>query len=105
MTNFWAIGRDPASWDEPEKFEPGRFLNSWTDYKGLHFELIPFGAGRRGCPGIAFSAATIEFVLANLVGKFNWELPDGRKDVDMSESPAATLHKAVPLLAVATEFM
>ncbi|KAL1534722.1 unspecific monooxygenase [Salvia divinorum] len=99
MTNAWAIGKDAASWVEPDKFEPGRFLNSSVDYKGLDFELIPFGAGRRGCPGTGFSAATVEFVLANLVWKFNWELPDGRKDVDMAEIPAATLHKTVPLLA------
>ncbi|XP_057787916.1 cytochrome P450 71A8-like [Salvia miltiorrhiza] len=104
LTNAWAIGKDPASWDEPDKFEPGRFLNSSIDYKGLDFELIPFGAGRRGCPGIAFSAATVEFVLANLVWKFNWELPDGRKDVDMTETPAATLHKALPLLALANQY-
>lgn len=105
MTNAWAIGRDPASWDEPEKFWPERFLNSSIDFKGLDFELIPFGAGRRGCPGIAFSVATIEFLLANLVHKFKWELPDGAegKDLDITENPAATVHRAVPLLAVATE--
>ncbi|XP_042009225.1 cytochrome P450 71A8-like [Salvia splendens] len=103
MTNAWAIGRDPTSWDEPDKFEPARFLNSSVDYNGLDFEFIPFGAGRRGCPGIGFSAANVEFVLANLVWKFDWEVPDGGKSVDMAESPAATLHKAVPLLAVANE--
>ena len=104
MTNAWAIGRDPASWDEPDKFEPARFLNTSVDYKGLDFEFIPFGAGRRGCPGIGFSAATVEFVLANLVWKFDWEVADGGKSVDMAESPAATLHKVVPLLAVANEY-
>ncbi|KAL7115393.1 hypothetical protein ACP275_04G181700 [Erythranthe tilingii] len=107
MVNAWAIGRDPQSWDEPEKFEPERFLknskNENIDFKGLDFELIPFGAGRRGCPGISFAVATIEFVLANIVHKFNWELPDGLhgKDLDMSERPGVTIHKANPLLAVA----
>lgn len=106
MINAWAIGRDPESWDEPEKFEPERFLNSSIDYRGFGFELIPFGAGRRGCPGITFAVATIEFVLANLVGKFNWKLPDGKeeKDLDMSESPGLALHRVVPLLAVGTKF-
>ncbi|OVA20836.1 Cytochrome P450 [Macleaya cordata] len=51
MINSWAIARDPISWQEPEKFEPKRFMSSSTDYKGQHFEFVPFGAGRRGCPG------------------------------------------------------
>ncbi|KAL2539584.1 Cytochrome [Abeliophyllum distichum] len=75
MINAWAIGRDPAFWDEPEKFRPERFLNSSIDLKGLDFQLIPFGDGRRGCPGVAFAMATNELVLANLVQKFDWELP------------------------------
>ncbi|KAL8547581.1 hypothetical protein ACS0TY_007054 [Phlomoides rotata] len=105
MINAWAIGRDPASWDEPEKFKPERFLNSLIDYKCLDFEFIPFGAGRRGCPGISFAVVTMEFVLANLVQKFNWKLPNGieEKDLDMSESPGVTFHRSVPLLAVASQ--
>lgn len=97
MTNAWAISRDPESWNEPE-----RFLNSDIDFKGMDFELIPFGAGRRGCPGIGFAVATIEFVIANIVQKFNWELGEG-KELDTSECPGGTVHRAVPLLAVATQ--
>ncbi|KAL7115381.1 hypothetical protein ACP275_04G181200 [Erythranthe tilingii] len=110
MINGWAIGRDPQYWDEPEKFEPERFLkkkysnNNNIAFKGLDFEFMSFGAGRRGCPGISFAVATIEFVVANIVHKFNWELPDGLqgKDLDMSESPGATVRRATPLLAIAT---
>ncbi|XP_012829348.1 PREDICTED: cytochrome P450 71A8-like [Erythranthe guttata] len=104
MTNAWAIGRDPDLWDEPEKFDPERFLNNTKnksmDFRGLDFELIPFGAGRRGCPGISFAAATIEFVLANLMLKFNWETQG--KDLDNTESSGLTAHRATPLFAVAT---
>ncbi|KAK6122602.1 hypothetical protein DH2020_043659 [Rehmannia glutinosa] len=105
MTNALAISRDPISWEEPEKFLPERFLNSSIDYKGLDFELIPFGSGRRGCPGITFSIATIELVLVNLMHKFNWELPDGAqaKDLDMSETLGVTVHRVLPLIAVATQ--
>ncbi|XP_057787921.1 cytochrome P450 71A8-like [Salvia miltiorrhiza] len=101
MINAWAIGRDPVSWDEPEKFMPERFLNSSLDFKGLDFELIPFGAGRRGCPGISFSIVAMELLLANLVQKFDWKLPQP-KDLDMTESPGMTAHRVVPLRAVAS---
>ncbi|KAL0356323.1 UNVERIFIED_CONTAM: cytochrome [Sesamum radiatum] len=104
ITNAWAISRDPVSWDEPEKFEPDRFLNSSIDFKGQDFEFIPFGAGRRGCPGISFAMATKELVLANLVQKFDWKLPDDGKEVDMKERPGATIHRDVPLLAAATQY-
>lgn len=75
ITNAWAIHRDPATWEEPEEFHPERFLNSTIDFKGQDFKLIPFGSGRRGCPGISFAIANNELVLANLLSKFNWALP------------------------------
>ncbi|KAH6794754.1 hypothetical protein C2S52_005231 [Perilla frutescens var. hirtella] len=104
MVSFWAIGRDPELWDEPEKFRPEKFLNSSIDFKGVDFELIPFGAGRRGCPAITYSIASIEFLLANLVAKFEWKLPNVEKgkDLDMNESPGITAHRVVPLHALAT---
>ncbi|WOH10598.1 hypothetical protein DCAR_0730067 [Daucus carota subsp. sativus] len=104
IINAWAIGRDPATWNKPEQFEPERFLNSSIDFKGHDFQLIPFGAGRRGCPGIAFAMATNEFVLANLLHKFDWKLPEGKnwEDLDMRERPSLTVQRKIPLLAVAT---
>ncbi|CAK9140771.1 unnamed protein product [Ilex paraguariensis] len=104
VTNAWAIGRDPELWDEPEKFYPERFLSSSIDFKGHDFQLIPFGAGRRGCPGIAFAMVTNELVLANLMQKFDWELPHETKgeDLDMTECPGVTTRRKIPLLAVAT---
>ncbi|GAU34050.1 hypothetical protein TSUD_16380 [Trifolium subterraneum] len=52
IVNAWAIGRDPKYWNEPERFYPERFVGSSMDYNGTKFEYIPFGAGRRICPGI-----------------------------------------------------
>ncbi|XP_042015873.1 cytochrome P450 71A8-like [Salvia splendens] len=102
MINVWALGRDHVSWVEPEKFRPERFLNSLIDFKGQDFELIPFGAGRRGCPGITYATVTMEIMLANLVHKFDWKLPNGI-DLDMTESHGVTAHRASPLLALASQ--
>ncbi|XP_057950921.1 cytochrome P450 736A117-like [Malania oleifera] len=104
IINAWAIGRDPAFWDEPEEFWPERFLNNSVDFRGQDFQLIPFGAGRRGCPGTSFAMATIEIVLANIVCLFDWALPGGARgeDLDMTESSGISIHRKVPLLAVAT---
>ncbi|KAJ8536530.1 hypothetical protein K7X08_034931 [Anisodus acutangulus] len=104
LINAWAIGRDPLSWDDPEEYRPERFLNSDIDFKGLNFELIPFGAGRRGCPGSVFAIVVNELALANLVNKFNFALPQGIKpeDLDMTEGSGLTVRRKSPLLAVAT---
>lgn len=104
LINAWAIGRDPLSWDDPEEYQPERFLNSDIDFRGPNFEMIPFGAGRRGCPGITFAIVIIELTLARFVHKFNFALPKGVKeeDLDMSECTGLTLRKKLPLLAVAT---
>ncbi|KAF8016908.1 hypothetical protein BT93_H2188 [Corymbia citriodora subsp. variegata] len=94
ITNVWTIGRGPSTWDKPDEFKPERFLNSSVDFKGQDFELIPFGAGRRGCPGTSLAMATNELVLANLVDKFDWALPEGLKaeDLDMTECTGLTNH-------------
>ncbi|GMP33902.1 hypothetical protein CsSME_00007010 [Camellia sinensis var. sinensis] len=104
ITNAWAIGRDPLSWDEPEEFRPERFLSTSIDFKGHDFELMPFGAGRRGCPGIQFAMAVDELALANLVYEFDFAVPNGARgeDLDMSEAIGLTVHKRSPILAVVT---
>ncbi|WOK94591.1 Cytochrome P450 [Canna indica] len=103
LINAWAIGRDPKHWDEPEEFKPERFLNSSVDFKGNDFELIPFGAGRRICPGLHFAVSSMEIALANLVRGFDWELPLGMSatKMDMREAPGLTIGKKEPLCLVA----
>ncbi|KAL2330863.1 hypothetical protein Fmac_018444 [Flemingia macrophylla] len=102
LVNAWAIARDPMYWDEPEEFKPERFLNSSIDVKGNNFELLPFGAGRRGCPGTMFAMVVLELALANLVHQFDWALPDGDNTIDMSETTGLIMRKKTPLTAVAT---
>ncbi|KAL9253881.1 Cytochrome P450 736A117-like protein [Drosera capensis] len=100
IINAWAIQRDPANWERPEEFRPQRFLNSTIDYKGHDFRFIPFGAGRRSCPGMTFAVVTIKLVLANLIGKFDWSLPNSTA-LDMTESPGTVASKKLPLIVSA----
>ncbi|GFZ11993.1 cytochrome P450, family 71, subfamily B, polypeptide 25 [Actinidia rufa] len=99
FTNVWTIGRDPSLWARPDEFWPERFMDGLVDFKGHDFEFIPFGAGRRGCPGIQFVVSVDELALANLVGNFDFSLPVG-EELDMSEAAGLTVHKKTALLAV-----
>ncbi|KAL3635080.1 hypothetical protein CASFOL_022134 [Castilleja foliolosa] len=103
VVNVWAIGRDPSLWAEPERFWPERFLNGPKDFKGL-FQFIPFGGGRRVCPGGSFAMVIVELVLANLVRGFEFELPCGARgeDLDMSEGEGITIHRKHPLMVIAS---
>ncbi|KAK7350658.1 hypothetical protein VNO77_09514 [Canavalia gladiata] len=98
--NAWAIQRDPEFWENPEEFLPERFENNEVTFTGQDFQFIPFGSGRRKCPGMAFGLASVEYVLANLLYWFDWKLSKSREpdqDLDMSEKYGLTVNKKVPL--------
>uniref|UniRef100_A0A0D3GVI7 Uncharacterized protein n=1 Tax=Oryza barthii TaxID=65489 RepID=A0A0D3GVI7_9ORYZ len=91
IVNAWAIARDPSYWENAEEFMPERFLsNTMADYNGNNFNFLPFGTGRRICPGINFAITTIEIMLASLVYRFDWKLFTSR--IDMTETFGATIH-------------
>ncbi|KAK3225653.1 hypothetical protein Dsin_005515 [Dipteronia sinensis] len=100
FVNAWAIQRDPKLWDRPEEFIPERHVNNPIDYKGLDFHLIPFGVGRRGCPGISFGVATVEYTLANILYWFDWKLPGGAIDNDKLDMTEVYGTKKFPLRLV-----
>ncbi|KAL8477559.1 hypothetical protein ACS0TY_029740 [Phlomoides rotata] len=99
IVNIWKLHRDPSVWSEEEtlKFKPERFLGKNIDVRGQNFELIPFGAGRRICPGTDFGMHTLHLVLANLLQAFEFYMESDDKEVDMSESGGLTNMKATPL--------
>ncbi|PIA30378.1 hypothetical protein AQUCO_05600070v1 [Aquilegia coerulea] len=107
MINAYAIARDPLSWEEPEKFWPKRFLQDGSsasvDFKGCDFQFIPFGAGRRGCPGMTFAMSVVELALANLLNRFNWSLPKGMdaKYLNMEEGAGITAYRKNELVLIA----
>ncbi|XP_039855331.1 cytochrome P450 71A1-like [Panicum virgatum] len=104
FVNVWAIGRDPTAWDAPEEFRPERFVGGGpaADFRGTDYQFIPFGAGRRMCPGINFALPVVELALASLLRHFDWELSTGMcpADVDTSEAPGLTMPPRVPLVLV-----
>ncbi|XP_021908535.1 cytochrome P450 76A1-like [Carica papaya] len=102
LVNVWAIGRDPEVWDDPLSFKPERFSESTIDFKGQHYELIPFGAGKRMCAGLALAQRILHLVLASLLRRFDWELDQSldRERLDMKEKIGVTMRKSEPLLAV-----
>ncbi|XVF19432.1 hypothetical protein REPUB_Repub11eG0110300 [Reevesia pubescens] len=103
--NIWAIARDPESWENPEQFNPERFMDSPVDFKGRNFEFLPFGSGRRGCPGILMGILNLELALANLLYHFDWELPNGLKAENLNMEEAAKRNcKKEALLLIPTKY-
>ncbi|XP_077229416.1 cytochrome P450 71AU50-like [Tasmannia lanceolata] len=104
IINGWAIGRDPNSWPNAEEFLPERFIGTNIDLRGRDFQLIPFGSGRRSCPGMQLGLRVVQLVLAQLVHCFDWELPNGMSpsDLDMTEKFSLVVPRANHLLAIPT---
>jgi ferulate-5-hydroxylase len=108
MINVFAIGRDKAAWKDADTFRPSRFSDvgdsAGKDFKGNYFEFLPFGSGRRSCPGMHLGLYSLELAVAQLVHCFNWNLPDAMKpdELDMSDIFGLTAPRAVRLSAVPT---
>ncbi|KAK7259473.1 hypothetical protein RIF29_25081 [Crotalaria pallida] len=107
FVNLWAIGRDPNHWDNPLEFRPERFISedgsgkSMLDVRGQHFHLIPFGSGRRGCPGTSLALQVVQSNLAAMIQCFEWKVGGGgNESVGMEEKPGITLSRAHPLICV-----
>lgn len=102
LVHSWSIGRDPAIWEDPLAFKPERFWGSEMDVRGQDFELIPFGTGRRICPGLPLATRTVSVMLGSLLNSFDWK-PEGDiapEDLDVEEKFGITLARSRPLRAV-----
>ena len=102
FVNVWAISRDPNHWENPNSFSPERFIEHEIDMKGQDFGLIPFGAGRRICPGDMLAFRMLNLMLGSLLHGFNWKVGDGisPQDLDMTDKFGITIQKAIPLRAL-----
>ncbi|KAL9167268.1 hypothetical protein ABFS82_05G084300 [Erythranthe guttata] len=100
--NMWSIHMDPHAWENPLQFRPERFLNDNSekfDFIGNNVEYLPFGSGRRVCPGIPLAEKMVMYLLETLVHTYEWGLPEGQK-IDLSEKFGIVMRKETPLIAV-----
>ncbi|PIN14767.1 Cytochrome P450 CYP2 subfamily [Handroanthus impetiginosus] len=98
--NVSSIQTDPSIWENPMEFKPERFLddNEKCDLRGNNFNYLPFGSGRRICPGLPLAERMSMYFLASLIHSFEWKLPNGEK-LDMSGTFGIVLRKSTPLVA------
>ncbi|GLJ09021.1 hypothetical protein SUGI_0100100 [Cryptomeria japonica] len=96
FVNVWAMGRDENIWEDAQQFKPERFIGSNKDVKGQDFDLLPFGTGRRGCPGISSGLSTVELALAQLLHCFDWTVEG---EVDLEEEFGLAIPRKYPLFA------
>ncbi|CAN6217868.1 unnamed protein product [Urochloa humidicola] len=104
IVNLWAVMRDPAVWPDPEAFSPERFEGSGeAEFRGKdRLEFMPFGAGRRACPGTPMATRVVTLLLASVLHAFEWRLPEGMQpeDVDVRDRFGTSLNMVTPLRAV-----
>ena len=98
LVNLPKLQQDPNVWENPSEFQLERFLTTHkhVDIRGNNFEWLPFGSGRRMCPGLSFSLQVTQLTLANLLHNFEIASPLN-KPVDMTEKVRLTNQKATPL--------
>ncbi|TXG52317.1 hypothetical protein EZV62_021486 [Acer yangbiense] len=101
LVNLWKIQRDPGVWSDPCEFQPERFLTTHKDFdvRGQNFEYLPFGSGRRMCPGVSFALQVLQLALASLLHGFDLET-ESNELVDTSEGIGLTFVKATPLQVI-----
>ncbi|KAI7745497.1 hypothetical protein M8C21_028960 [Ambrosia artemisiifolia] len=105
FVNLWAMGRDPKLWNNPLTYNPERFIDSKLDFKGQDFELLPFGSGRRMCPGLPSGIKSVEFILSSLIYEFDFALPNGEdaSKLDMEEKFGIAMKRKNPLKVIFKE--
>ncbi|XP_019151950.1 PREDICTED: cytochrome P450 98A2-like [Ipomoea nil] len=99
LVNAWSIGRNPKYWDKADEFFPERFLERDADINRQDFALLPFGSGRRRCPGYSLGMKVVRTTLANLLHGFKWKLEEDMRleDISMEEVYGLTTHPKFPL--------
>ncbi|PHT47928.1 hypothetical protein CQW23_12136 [Capsicum baccatum] len=100
-TNVLKLQRDPKIWSNPVQFEPERFFSTDVDFRGQHYEFIPFGSGRRSCPGMTYALQVEYLTIGHLIQGFDYRTPSG-EPLDMKEGPGMTMRKVNPVEVIMT---
>uniref|UniRef100_A0A6N2MPF4 Cytochrome P450 n=1 Tax=Salix viminalis TaxID=40686 RepID=A0A6N2MPF4_SALVM len=95
FANAWSIQRDPKVWDDPLSFKPERFLTGKTGA----YKLMPFGLGRRSCPGEGLAYRLMTLTLGSLIQCFEWDTVDG-EEINVDEKVATLMSRVQPLEVV-----
>jgi trans-cinnamate 4-monooxygenase len=87
LVNAWWLANNPATWKKPEEFRPERFLEeeAKVEANGNDFRYLPFGVGRRSCPGIILALPILGITIGRLVQNFELSPPPGQLKIDTSE--------------------
>jgi trans-cinnamate 4-monooxygenase len=87
LVNAWWLANNPNSWKKPEEFRPERFFEeeSHVEANGNDFRYVPFGVGRRSCPGIILALPILGITIGRMVQNFELLPPPGQSKVDTSE--------------------
>ncbi|KAG6636918.1 hypothetical protein CIPAW_11G144000 [Carya illinoinensis] len=103
LVNAWATARDPMYWDKPREFRPERFIagdSAEVDFRGTNLSFIPFGSGRRICPGLALGVRMLSLLLASLIHLFDWKLPDGMASEEIDMGAKFGIARKNPLVVI-----
>jgi cytochrome P450 len=104
FVNVYAIQRDPMVWERPLEFDPERFMkNPEIDVRGAHYQLLPFGSGRRQCPAMGVGILFVQMGLARIMHSFDLSLPQAQdpENLDITERFAINIWLATPLHVIA----
>ncbi|CAL4898257.1 unnamed protein product [Urochloa decumbens] len=96
LVDVYSMQRDPNMWEDPEKFMPERFMDVNVEGDGRF--MMPFGMGRRKCPGEGLALRTVGMALGVMIQCFEWECAG--EEVNLSEGSGLTMPMAVPLVAL-----
>ncbi|CAN6329624.1 unnamed protein product [Urochloa humidicola] len=100
LVDVYFMQRDPNMWEDPERFMPKRFMDGKADGEKNRW-MMPFGMGRRGCPGEGLALRTVGLAIGVMVQCFEWEPVGGKEGVDLREAETGvTMPMEVPLVAV-----